>query len=251
MAACPPVCRRRPRRAAVYGTSARAQQRRRDDGGRGHSRPATCCGACRSARGRTSSSRPTDGKYTFASNYGTGPAPGHTISMIDLGRAQGTAAHRRRAARRPHGLRVRRRQTVFHGGSQQDDRALRSGDRQDRLALRDGPERHAHGARVEGPEKDLHVEHRIRQHVHHRSRRLAARGIRRSCRSARVPRRSSCRRTAKRSGRAHSRDGGVSVIDVASKKVVATIDAKTKRSNRLKLTPDGKFVLISDDVGRR
>jgi YVTN family beta-propeller protein len=25
-----------------------------------------------------------DGKTAFASNYGTGPAPGHTISMIDL-----------------------------------------------------------------------------------------------------------------------------------------------------------------------
>src|SRR5437762_10878193 len=26
----------------------------------------------------------TDGKLAFASNYGTGPAPGHTISMIDI-----------------------------------------------------------------------------------------------------------------------------------------------------------------------
>src|SRR2546422_11472144 len=26
----------------------------------------------------------SDGKYAFASNYGTGPAPGHTISMVDV-----------------------------------------------------------------------------------------------------------------------------------------------------------------------
>ncbi len=45
---------------------------------------------------------------------------------------------------------------------------------------------------------------------------------------------------------AHSRDGGVSIIDIASKKVVGTIDLHTKRSNRLKITPDGKHVLISD-----
>jgi YVTN family beta-propeller protein len=45
---------------------------------------------------------------------------------------------------------------------------------------------------------------------------------------------------------AHSRDGGVSIIDVAAKKVAQTIDARTKRSNRIKLTPDGKFALISD-----
>jgi YVTN family beta-propeller protein len=45
---------------------------------------------------------------------------------------------------------------------------------------------------------------------------------------------------------AHSQDGGVSVIDVETKKVVATIPALTKHSNRLKFTPDGKLVLISD-----
>jgi YVTN family beta-propeller protein len=45
---------------------------------------------------------------------------------------------------------------------------------------------------------------------------------------------------------AHSGDGGVSIIDVAAKKVVQTLSLKTKRSNRLKFTPDGKLVLISD-----
>jgi YVTN family beta-propeller protein len=45
---------------------------------------------------------------------------------------------------------------------------------------------------------------------------------------------------------AHSQDGGVSVIDTETKKVVAIIPALTKHSNRLKFTPDGKRVLISD-----
>jgi YVTN family beta-propeller protein len=45
---------------------------------------------------------------------------------------------------------------------------------------------------------------------------------------------------------AHSQDGGVSVIDVASLKVVATFDLGTKRSNRLQFTPDGRLVLVSD-----
>lgn len=45
---------------------------------------------------------------------------------------------------------------------------------------------------------------------------------------------------------AHSRDGGVSIIDLAAKKVSGRFDAGTKRSNRLKFTPDGKRVLISD-----
>lgn len=45
---------------------------------------------------------------------------------------------------------------------------------------------------------------------------------------------------------AHSQDGGLSVIDPATKTVIATIDIKTGRSNRLKFTPDGSKVLISD-----
>lgn len=48
---------------------------------------------------------------------------------------------------------------------------------------------------------------------------------------------------------AHSRDGGVSIIDLAAKKVVQTFNVGTKRSNRLKFTPDGKLVLISDLEG--
>ncbi len=48
---------------------------------------------------------------------------------------------------------------------------------------------------------------------------------------------------------ANSGDGSVSIIDVASKRVTATIDLKTKRTNRLKFTPDGKLALLSDDGG--
>lgn len=45
---------------------------------------------------------------------------------------------------------------------------------------------------------------------------------------------------------ANSGDGSVSIIDVAAKKVVQTLPVGTKRSNRLKFTPDDKLALISD-----
>jgi YVTN family beta-propeller protein len=45
---------------------------------------------------------------------------------------------------------------------------------------------------------------------------------------------------------AHSQDGGVSVIGTATYTVKTTIPAETKHANRLKFTPDGKRVLISD-----
>jgi YVTN family beta-propeller protein len=49
---------------------------------------------------------------------------------------------------------------------------------------------------------------------------------------------------------ADSRDGGMSIIDLYSRRVVRTFHLGTKRSNRLKFTPDGRLVLISDlDAG--
>jgi len=45
---------------------------------------------------------------------------------------------------------------------------------------------------------------------------------------------------------AHSGDGRISVIDVATKKVVHTIDAGARGANRLKFTPDGQLVLVSE-----
>src|SRR3982074_123933 len=46
----------------------------------------------------------TDGKYAFAANYGTGPAPGHTISMIDIAAKSGLRRIDVAPLSRPHGL---------------------------------------------------------------------------------------------------------------------------------------------------
>jgi YVTN family beta-propeller protein len=44
---------------------------------------------------------------------------------------------------------------------------------------------------------------------------------------------------------ANAQDGTLSVIDLKTRTVTATLDAKTFGANRLKFTPDGKLVLIS------
>jgi len=44
---------------------------------------------------------------------------------------------------------------------------------------------------------------------------------------------------------ANARDGTVSVVDAAAKKVVATLDANVRGANRLKFTLDGKLALVS------
>jgi YVTN family beta-propeller protein len=48
---------------------------------------------------------------------------------------------------------------------------------------------------------------------------------------------------------ANAQDGTVSVIDLAGKKVTATLNPKTFGANRLKFTPDGELVLISSLSG--
>jgi len=44
---------------------------------------------------------------------------------------------------------------------------------------------------------------------------------------------------------ANAQDGTLSVIDLPSRKVIATLDAKVFSANRLQFTPDGKLVFIS------
>jgi YVTN family beta-propeller protein len=44
---------------------------------------------------------------------------------------------------------------------------------------------------------------------------------------------------------ANAQDGTISILDIAAKKVVTTLDAKVFGANRLKFTPDGKWALTS------
>jgi DNA-binding beta-propeller fold protein YncE len=44
-------------------------------------------------------------------------------------------------------------------------------------------------------------------------------------------------------------DGGVSIVDTASRKVVQTLDLKLNDANRLKFTPDGKALILETGTG--
>jgi YVTN family beta-propeller protein len=44
---------------------------------------------------------------------------------------------------------------------------------------------------------------------------------------------------------ANAQDGSISIIDVAAKKVVQTLDVNIRGANRLKFTPDGKLAFVS------
>lgn len=98
-----PGRRKLPGGAARVRSAARAQQGGRHAGDR------------RSVSGRILGRVPTgqqphelvtstDGRFAFASNYGTGPAPGHTISLIDIAAQNELRRIDIAPFSRPHGL---------------------------------------------------------------------------------------------------------------------------------------------------
>jgi len=186
----------------------------------------------------------TDGKYAFASNYGSGPAPGHTISMIDIGAQKELRRIDVAPLSRPHGL-------AFAGGklyftAEADKKIARYDPASDKIDWQFETGQNA--THMVLPTRDLRT--------------IFTSNIASDSVSAISQSGGSWTQTVIPVGKgpegidlspdgrevwsAHSRDGAVSVIDVATKKVTRTIDAGTKRSNRIKLTPDGRYALVSD-----
>jgi YVTN family beta-propeller protein len=190
-----------------------------------------------------------DGRTAFASNYGTGPAPGHTISMIDI--AAGTELRRIDIAplSRPHGLAMANGKLYFT--AEADKKIARYDPAADKIEWQF--ETGQNGTHMVLPAKDARTI--FTSNIASDSVSIISQGAGGAWSQTVVPvgkgpEGLDLSPNGRELWSAHSRDGGVSVIDVASKKVVHTIAAGTKRSNRIKLTPDGKFALISDlDAG--
>lgn len=186
-----------------------------------------------------------DGKIAFASNYGTGPAPGHTISMIDIAAQKEVRRIDVAPLSRPHGLAVaggklyftaeaNRKIARYDPGSARIDWEFETGQNGTHMVLPARDLRTIFTSNI-GSDSVSAIEQRPdgawTQTVIPVGK--GPEGIELSADGREV-------------WSAHSRDGGVSIIDVATRKVTQTINVGTKRSNRIKLTPDGKFALISD-----
>jgi len=191
----------------------------------------------------------TDGKIAFASNYGTGPAPGRTISMIDIAAQKELRRIDVSPLSRPHGL-------AFVGGK------LYFSAEADKKIARYDPATDNIDWQFETGQATTHMVLPTRD-----AKTIFTSNIGGDSVSAiqqgpggvwaqtvipvgKGPEGIDLAPNGREVWSAHSRDGGVSIIDVAGKKVVQTIDIGTKRSNRIKLTPDAKFALVSDiDTG--
>jgi len=191
----------------------------------------------------------TDGKFAFASNYGTGPAPGHTISMIDIAAQKEVRRIEVAPLSRPHGLAFANGKLYFT--AEADEKIARYDPATDKI---DWQFETGQGTtHMVLPTKDLRTifTSNISSDSVSAIQQNADGGWTQTVIPVgKGPEGIDLSPGGREVWSAHSRDGGVSVIDVASKKVTQTINLGTKRSNRIKLTPDGRFALVSDiDTG--
>ena len=187
----------------------------------------------------------TDGTLAFASNYGTGPAPGRTISMIDLAAMKELRRIDVAPLSRPHGLAFANGKLYFTAEAERKiarydpatgtiDWQFETGQTTTHMVLPTKDARTIFTSNIGGDsvsEIQQGADGAWAQTV---------------IPVGKGPEGIDLSPDGREVWSAHSRDGGVSIIDVASKKVVQTIALGTKRSNRIKLTPDAKFALVSD-----
>jgi len=187
----------------------------------------------------------SDGKWAFASNYGTGSAPGHTISMIDVAALKELRRIDVAPLGRPHGLAFANGKLYF---TAEANKAIArydpSADRID-WKFETGQEA-THMVLVSRDGRRIFTSNIASNSVSEIEEGAGGTWSQTVIPVGKGPEGIDWSPDGRSVWSAHSRDGGVSMIDVSSRKVVATVDAGTKRSNRIKLTADGKYALISD-----
>lgn len=189
-----------------------------------------------------------DGKYAYISNYGAFQNPQHTLSVADLTQQKALPAVDLGALRAPHGLDIINGKVYFTAegskvigrydpSTHQIDWVLGVGQNRTHMLTVAKDESRIFTSNVNADsigildrDKNGDASGWIETYV------LVGKG----------PEGFDVSPDGKELWAANSHDGTVSVIDVASKKVVQSFDLHTKFVNRVKFTPDGKRVLMTD-----
>jgi len=189
-----------------------------------------------------------DGRYAYISNYGAFRNPQHTLSVVDLGARKDLPPVDLGALVAPHGLIMLNGNVYFTAeGSKAIGRYSPASQRID-WVLGLGQNR-THMLVVAKDESRIFTSNVNSDSISilDRDKNGDASGwVQSTISVGKGPEGFDVSPDGKEVWAANSHDGTVSIIDLASRKVVQTIDVHTKMANRLEFTPDGKLVLISD-----
>ncbi len=186
-----------------------------------------------------------DGRTAFASNYGTGPAPGHTISMIDLESQKEVRRIDVAPLSRPHGLAFANGKLYFT--AEADKKIARYDSTTDKIDWQfETGQATTHMVLPTKDARTLFTSNISSDSVSAIQQAADGTWTQAVIPVGKGPEGIDISPDGREVWSAHSRDGGVSIIDEATRKVTQTLNIGTKRSNRIKLTPDGKFALVSD-----
>jgi YVTN family beta-propeller protein len=189
-----------------------------------------------------------DGRLAFISNYGAFGTPGHTLSVVDLAARKALLAVDLGALRAPHGLELVGGKVYFTAEGSKTIGRYDSVTRQIDWQLGVGQDR-THMlvvARDQGRIFTSNVNSGTMTLLEQAKGGDVSGWTMTHVAVGKGPEGFDVSPDGRELWAANSGDGTVSVVDVASRKVVQTVPVSTKRSNRLKFTPDGKRVLISD-----
>jgi YVTN family beta-propeller protein len=180
-----------------------------------------------------------DGKLAFVANYGTGPAPGSTITVVDIVNQKVLRTVDISPLQRPHGLAFADGKLYF---TVEANRAVgRYDPAANKVDWIMGTGQNTTHMVVAGKDGRLFT-----ANIGGNSISIIERTGVTAIPVGKGPEAIDVSPDGKELWTGHSQDGGVSIIDPASRKVIQTLSIGTKRSNRLQFTPDGKRVLISD-----
>jgi DNA-binding beta-propeller fold protein YncE len=187
----------------------------------------------------------SDGRLAFVSNYGSGTAPGHTLSVIDVVAQKEIHRVDLTPMSRPHGL-------DFAGGK------LYFTCEANKVVGRYDPESNkvdwilgtgqnaTHMVRVSPDLNQIYTANIASDSISIFTKTGTSDWNQVVVAVGKGPEGFDLTPDGKELWAANSRDGSVSIVNLAEKRVTRTFRADTKRSNRLKFTPDGKLALITD-----
>lgn len=190
-----------------------------------------------------------DGRFAYISNYGAfGDNPGHTLSVVDLAGQKRLAPVELGALRAPHGLEMVSGKVYFTAeGSKaigrydpatgQVDWVLGLGQNRTHMLVVSPDGSRIFTSNVNSNSIGI-LERDRNADVSGWSETFVPVG--------KGPEGFDVSPDGKELWAANSHDGTVSIVDTAKKSVIQTLNVPTKFANRLKFTPDGKRVLISD-----